>query len=156
MAKPRKKEEVVVSEPEEVLVSSDEDPEEIEDLEENDHPDFEEDTEPVAAKEHSRAEEYKALVQKVILEVLGIKVSKAKAWEFYKTLIYKTVTDVADNGRIPISGVNTWEIQNCGARKGKIDTHNFVPKFRFRASSKIDDYLEKVLPGVRKDGSGNE
>lgn len=101
-------------------------------------------------KEASRAEQYKALVQSVISETLGVKVSKQKAWEMYKTLIYKTVTDVVENGRIPISGVNTWEVQQCGARKSKAESHNFVPKFRFRTSSKIDEFLEQAVPGVMK------
>ena len=43
--------------------------------------------------------------------------------------------------------MGVFEIQKCGARKSRIGKFSYVPKFRFRPSTKIDIHLIKVDPG---------
>lgn len=93
---------------------------------------------------------FKVKLQQIIKKELGATVSKDTAWTAFKGLMSGIVDFTVKHNRVPLSGVGTFEILHAGARKSKTETHNFVPKFRFRPGSKIDEYLEKAVPGVKK------
>lgn len=91
---------------------------------------------------------FKEMVRANLQQSTGAKLNRDKSWLAFKALVSGIVDFTVKNGRIPLSGVGTFEIIKAGARKSKVDTHNFVPKFRFRPGSKIDEYLEKTIKGV--------
>ena len=103
-----------------------------------------------------RTEGFKETLQGYFNEQFGIKISKEAAWKAFKGLIALVVGDVISKGRLSLSGVGVFEIQKCGPRKSRIGKFNYVPKFRFRPSTKIDTHLIKVdpdclVPGVTLD-----
>lgn len=107
-------------------------------------------TAPGETKEPSRTTKFQLRLQTVISEAVGKKVSRQAAWDLFKQIVSATVQDVVEHGRLPLQGVGTFEIIQAGARKSKLITHHFVPKFRFRPGSKISQYLEKAVAGVHK------
>lgn len=90
-----------------------------------------------------RTEGFKETLQAYFNDEFETKISKEKAWKVFKGLIALIVGNVIKKGRLSLSGVGVFEVQKCGARKSRVGKFLYVPKFRFRPSSKIDDHLMK-------------
>jgi hypothetical protein len=128
---------------------------------------------PAPEKEASKTELFKAHIQKIIKDTLGVRVSKASAWDLFKDVINGTVEFVQNQPsekaedeeafgarRLPLAGVGSFEIietkpRNTKAglvknekgewvRDEKLKVWPYVPRFRFYASSKISELLEQV------------
>lgn len=97
-----------------------------------------------------RTNKFHADLQSVYSDILKVKISKDLAWELFKHTIEVTIYSVINDGRLPLQNIGVFEIIKAVSRKGKIVTHNFVPKFRFRPSERIDKYLEGIIPGVKR------
>jgi hypothetical protein len=129
---------------------------------------------PVEAKELSKTDLFKAHLQKIVKDVTGNRISKSAAWDLFKDIIAGTVefvenqplekADGEDNlgtRRLPLAGVGSFEILNvkprgtkAGLRKNEagewvpdesLKVWDYVPRFRFYASSKISERLEQVF-----------
>jgi len=77
------------------------------------------------------------------LRNIGIDMSKEKGWTIFKTCIDSVVIGClrdADNV-ISLGGIGRFEIVKAAPRLTKIGVVDFVPKLRFRPSSKIEDRL---------------
>lgn len=98
----------------------------------------------------SRTDAFKGALQEYYSKALGKKVSRADAWLMFKGTISVIVDNVRTEGRLSLSGVGAFEILRAGARKDKIFSHNYVPRFRFRTGSKINDFLDENCEGVHK------
>lgn len=98
----------------------------------------------------SRTQVFQDAIKDALTAELGKKISRDQSWKIFKAIISTTVQEVAKNGRAPLQGVGTFEVIKAGCRKSKLVTHNFVPKFRFRPGSKIDEFLDRSVPGVHK------
>lgn len=92
-------------------------------------------------------------IQKVITEETGTKISKEAAWELYKAIYNKTV-DLAIEGDVSLAGVGKFVVQRTKPRGEKVGKVEFVPRFKVRASSRINAYLEEklgqVVPGTER------
>lgn len=98
----------------------------------------------------ARTAKFKADLQETVSDVLGRKVSKQLSWQLYKAIMSMLVNSVLTDGRLPLQGIGIWEIIEVVPRGGKVETHNFVPKFKFRPGLKIERYLENTIAGVFK------
>lgn len=105
---------------------------------------------PAEPKELSRTQKFQIDLQELYSKEFEKKVSRQFAWDVFKKTISLCVDSVIRDGRLPLQGVGTFEIIQAGARKSKLITHHHVPKFRFRPGAKINQFLEKTLPGVLK------
>lgn len=120
----------------------------------------------------SKTEAYKKHLSSIVTQTLGVKVSRAKAWELYKSIIHGTVEFVMNldeaaskfdeagvvkkvgTKTLPLAGIGTYEVLKTAPRGfkagldkegNKIEGANvwpFVPRFRFYPSSVIDRYCE--------------
>lgn len=114
-------------------------------------------------KEKSKTEEFKEYYQKVVQAQLGVKVSKQKAWDFFKATVLGTVNFVinlpeegeAKKQRLPLAGIGSFEVLKSQA-KGKKAGFNedgtpmagvkqwpFNPRFKFYPSQVIEQILEQ-------------
>ena len=118
------------------------------------------------AKERSKTDVFKEHIQKIVFNSLGVKVSKDKAWDLFKSTMHGTVefvlniqegTDAEGNKtgkKLPLSGVGTFEILETKPRGSKAgldpegnpiegaEVWPCVPRFRFYPSSTIDNLCE--------------
>jgi len=87
------------------------------------------------------------------LAASGIEVNRNLAWQIYKDVIYATCAFTLKDSekRLPLSGVGTFTIRESVPRKGKADEYNYVPRLKFKPSSRISALLEEALPECRKD-----
>lgn len=95
-------------------------------------------------------DEFKEELQQHIESSLGIKVSKQKAWDLFKELVYLPFDyagehpDEKGQKRLSLSGVGVWE--HYGSKSGKV-----VPKFR--PSVKIKEAVAEGTKLLSKDVS---
>lgn len=108
------------------------------------------------AKGVSKTDAYKVHLQKIIYQELGVKVSRDKAWNLFKSVIHGTVEHVLniEDRKLPLAGVGTFEILETKPRGSKAgldkdgnpiegaEAWACVPRFRFYTSSVIDKLVE--------------
>lgn len=84
------------------------------------------------------------------LEAIGIKVSKANAWNAFKACMNAAVaTTLADEGNaLSLSGVGKFEVLKAQPRSSKIGLVEFVPRLRFRPSVRITERIEEAMGQV--------
>ena len=83
-------------------------------------------------------------LQKVIVEETGNKLSKEASWELFKA-IYKRMVDLACENPISLAGIGKFVVQKTRPRGRKQGVVEFVPRFKLRASSAINAYLENKM-----------
>lgn len=83
-------------------------------------------------------------LQKVVAEETGHKISKEASWELFKALFKKCV-DLACVKPISLAGVGKFVVQKTKPRGSKVGKVAFVPRFKLRASSAINAYVEAKL-----------
>lgn len=87
-------------------------------------------------------EDFTEILQKT-LEGIELKTSKEKAWIVFKACIDAVVTGCLKDkdNVISLGGVGKFEIIKASPRLTKVGVVDFVPKLRFRPSSKIDERI---------------
>jgi len=85
-----------------------------------------------------------------VLTEQGVKCSKEKAWLTFKGFVKVIVDGVIEDpdDKISLAGIGSFEMLRAAARSSKIGLVDFVPKLRWRTSSKIDAYMEEATGQV--------
>lgn len=81
---------------------------------------------------------------------LGVKVSKENAWKVYKAgqdAIIETCLKDKEMA-CSLSGIGRFEIMKAKPRKSKVGVVEFIPRLRFRPSSRVNEALEQALGQV--------
>lgn len=92
--------------------------------------------------------DFKKMIQERVLECLGLKITLAQAWEFYKDLNISLIDfTIASKGhKVPLAGQVTYEIINSKPSDKLIAegyTSNY--KFRVRQSTTLKRYVNYKL-----------
>lgn len=113
----------------------------------------------MAEKQLSQKEQYVEHIQGLMELTLGVKVSKAKVWDFIKDFNLATMLFTLKQPKetLSLAGVAKHRVVRStprGAKAGldaegkKIDgakVWDFVPRYRVKVSSKMENILEQVL-----------
>jgi hypothetical protein len=86
------------------------------------------------------AQELAAVVQ----EELGIEIGIEASWELFEAVFKKTV-DLALEKPVSLAGIGIFDVQKTRPRGSKVGVVAFVPRFRLRTSTAVDEYLEWKL-----------
>jgi len=90
-------------------------------------------------------------ILKEALESAGVSLSKDKTWKVFKvavnSIVEAALTDEKDNALV-LSGIGRFEIIKASPRQSKIGVVDFVPKIRWRASSRVDELLQTRMGQV--------
>lgn len=98
-------------------------------------------------------------IQLIIKDTLGVNVSKQKAWELYKDIMWgmAELTTVIDQHNIPLAGVGKYKINHSKPRGAKagldkngkpfpgMKAWDYVPHFKFYPSTAVKTYIEQLL-----------
>jgi hypothetical protein len=97
-------------------------------------------------KKVSRTDLFKAHIQALLKQTMGVKVSKDKAWEVFKSIQKGVVEFVAkdEKNQLPLAGVGTYKILKSPAR-GKRESYKFVPRMKLYFSDAVQKYLEQFF-----------
>lgn len=81
---------------------------------------------------------------------LGVKVSKENAWKLFKAGIEAAVETCIKDKELAcsLSGVGRFEIMKAKPRGTKVGVVEFIPRLRFRPSSRINEFLETQMGQV--------
>lgn len=99
-------------------------------------------------------EDVQELLQKRF-EAVGAAVSKENAWKLFKEAIHGIVDlclEDQDNA-VSLSGIGKFEILKVAPRQSKVGVVEYIPRLRFRPSTRINEYLEEKMgqvPDVKK------
>lgn len=119
----------------------------------------------------SGTEAFQVRLQEVATDVLGEKISRAKAWDLFKAYTAAVVRhcvelDPLPNGikKLPLSGIGTFFITWGKARQipGKESSlvealkDTGIPRFRWKPSERIRTYVLRAVAGVNPDGTPYE
>lgn len=91
---------------------------------------------------------FKKHLQSIIKNRLGERYSKKDSWELFKSIIHGTVEFVSEleDNRLPLAGVGIFEILKTKPRgRKKEEGWEFVPRYKFYPSVKINNYLEQIF-----------
>lgn len=80
----------------------------------------------------------------------GYKTSKEKSWKLFKAFVKVIVDGVVEDpdNKISLAGIGNFEMLKAAARSSKKGLVDFVPRLRWRTSSKVDAYLEEATGQV--------
>jgi len=83
-------------------------------------------------------------------EAVGIKMSKEMAWKAFREGIYAVADTLLSNpeDNLALSGVGRFEILKAAPRKSKIGLVEYIPRLRFRTSTRINAFLETSMGQV--------
>jgi nucleoid DNA-binding protein len=110
-------------------------------------------------KKVSKTDNFKAHVQAIVKQVLGVKVSKAKAWELFKAIMNGTLEFTAkdEQNALSLAGIGTFKVLKTAARGKKAGfdadgkpiegakVYPFVPRAKFYYSESAQKYLEQFF-----------
>ena len=89
-------------------------------------------------------------VQEVLqakFQEIGVKVSKETAWKGFKACIDAVVDTCLkdDKNTVSLSGVGKFEILRVVPRQSKVGVVEFIPRLRFRPSTRINEFIEEAM-----------
>lgn len=81
---------------------------------------------------------------------LGVKVSKENAWKLYKAGQEAIVETCLKDKELAcsLSGIGRFEIMKAKPRKSKVGVVEFIPRLRYRPSSRVNEQLEAAMGQV--------
>lgn len=86
----------------------------------------------------------------IVCEGQNIKLSKDKTWKLFKGFVNSIVDQVAKDAdnKISLSGIGNFEMIKASPRGTKVGVVDFVPRMRWRASTRINALLEEMTDQV--------
>lgn len=85
-----------------------------------------------------------------VLNQHNVKTSKERAWKIFKSIIFSIADSVVvdDDNKISLSGIGNFELLKATPRGTKEGVVDYVPRLRYRPSSKINTMLEEATDQV--------